>query len=197
LIPPNPFAKDIAESCYNIPVSINALTRVFECPRSRIQAALAHGLDEPGQRGKPIALDEDREQQILDWIQQNAEENTPVTRGEGMCYCTSQFKIKSTRGLVNSLGLRHSDEGIQTKSGAQEKQRSQVPRAFLERAIRYLHGYVQRCVAELVFNLDEVGISDWEDRKTKKFIIPAAMPGQTIHHGVSRNVKYISVLACF
>jgi hypothetical protein len=47
-----------------------------------------------------------------------------------------------------------------------------------------------------VFNLDEVGISDWEDRKTKRVIALPAMFGQTIHHGVSRNVNYISVIAC-
>jgi hypothetical protein len=58
--------KDIAESRYNILVSINALMRAFACPRFRVQAALAHGLDEPGQRGKHMALDHDREQQILD-----------------------------------------------------------------------------------------------------------------------------------
>jgi hypothetical protein len=49
---------------------------------------------------------------------------------------------------------------------------------------------------ELVFNLDELGISDWDDRKTKAVIARAAMLDQTIHHGVSRNVKHISAIAC-
>jgi hypothetical protein len=128
---------------------------------------------------------------MLDWIQQNAEEDTSVTRGEIMDYYMSQFRIKSTRGWVNSFVLRHSDEVIQPKSVEQEGQRSQVPGGFLERIIQDLHEYVQTWVAELVFNLDEVGISDWEDRKTKKVIVPAA-----IHDGVSRNVKHISVMAC-
>jgi hypothetical protein len=43
------YVNDIAESHYNIPVTINALMRAFEYPPSRVQAALAHGLDEPGQ----------------------------------------------------------------------------------------------------------------------------------------------------
>jgi hypothetical protein len=51
-------------------------------------------------------------------------------------------------------------------------------------------------VADLVFNLDKVGILDWEDCKTKKVGVPAAMLGQTIHHGVSRKVKHISVIVC-
>jgi hypothetical protein len=153
-------------------------------------------MEEPGQQGKHIPLDQDREQQILDWISQNAEQDTPITRGEIMDYCTSQFKVKSIRGLVNPFVLRHSDGLIQTKTGSQEGQRSQVPGAFLERTIQDLHEYVQGCVAELVFNFSEDGISDWEDRKTKTAIVPAAMLGRTIHHGVSRNVKHISVIAC-
>jgi hypothetical protein len=89
-----------------------------------------------------------------------------------MDYCASQFKIKSARGLVNSFVLRHSDKAIQLKSGAQEGQRSQVPGVFLERITQDMHEYLQGCVAELVFNLDEVGISDWEDRKTKESYCP-------------------------
>jgi hypothetical protein len=188
--------KDIAESRYNIPFSINALTRIFDFPRFPVQVALAHKPDEPGQRGKHIALDQDCEEEIVDWIQQNAEKDTSLTREEILGYCRSQFKIKSTRRWINSFVLRHSDELIETMSCPQEGQRSQVSRAFPERIIQDLHNYVQGCVAELVFNLDEVGISDWEDRKTKKVTVPAAMPGQTIHYGVSRNVKHISMIAC-
>jgi hypothetical protein len=51
-------------------------------------------------------------------------------------------------------------------------------------------------VVELVFNLDEVGISNWENRKAKTVIVPATMHGQTIHHEISRAVKHISVIAC-
>jgi hypothetical protein len=46
----------------------------------RVQAALAYRLDDPGQRGKHVALDQDRAQQIFDWIQQNAEKDTPTMR---------------------------------------------------------------------------------------------------------------------
>jgi hypothetical protein len=68
------------------------------------------------------------------------------------------------------------------------------------RTVQDLKQNIQRCAADLVFNLDEVGISDWEDRKTttktKTVIVPATMRGQTIHHEISRTVKHISVIAC-
>jgi hypothetical protein len=58
--------KDIAGSHYNIPVTINALTKAFDCPRFRAQETLAHELDEPEQRRKHIAIDQHCEVQILD-----------------------------------------------------------------------------------------------------------------------------------
>jgi hypothetical protein len=53
--------------------------------------------------------------------------------------------------------------------------------------------YLPGSSAELVFNLDEVAVSEWEDRTQRKVIIPASMTDQTIHHGVHRNLNYISV----
>jgi hypothetical protein len=57
---------------------------------------------------------------------------------------------------------------------------------------------VQGLVFDLVFNLDEVGVgvgvSEWEDPKSKKVIMPTAMSSQTIHHGVKRNLKHITVI---
>jgi hypothetical protein len=47
---------------------------------------------------------------------------------------------------------------------------------------------------ELIFNLDEIGMSEWEDRNDKKVIVPKTMDDQTIHHRVSRNVKHISII---
>jgi hypothetical protein len=49
--------------------------------------------------------------------------------------------------------------------------------------------------AELVFNLDEVCMSEWEDRKEKKVIIPMTMDGQAMHHGASRSVRHIPLIA--
>jgi hypothetical protein len=46
------------------------------------------------------------------------------------------------------------------KSVPQEEQRLQVPQASLHRTVQNLKEYVQGCTTELVFNLDEVDISD-------------------------------------
>jgi hypothetical protein len=84
---------------------------------------------------------------------------------------------------------------IEIRNPPQEEQRLQVPRAFLERTAQDLNDHVQGSISELIFNFDQVGISDWQDRKPKK-VVPAAMFDQTIDHGVSRNLKSVSVIAC-
>jgi hypothetical protein len=65
-------------------------------------------------------------------------------------------------------------------------------------AISGMEEAVQSCVRGRFFNLDEVGVgvSEWEDRKSKKVVQPAAMGGQTIHHGVNRNLKHITIRTC-
>jgi hypothetical protein len=50
--------------------------------------------------------------------------------------------------------------------------------------------------AELVFSLDEVGVSEREDHKEKKVVIPRVLSGQRIHLRASRNLKHISVITC-
>jgi hypothetical protein len=50
--------------------------------------------------------------------------------------------------------------------------------------------------AELVPNIDEVGMSGWEDHKETKVIVARLMEGQTIHHRESRSVRDISIITC-
>jgi hypothetical protein len=72
---------------------------------------------------------------------------------------------------------------------------------FLEQAVQNLneYEYVQGCTAERVFNLDEIGLSDWEDCKARKVVVsyrrPSAARRSVIHHEISRKVKHISVIA--
>jgi hypothetical protein len=165
------FMTDITESHSNIPVSINALVRAFECSRSSIQPALTHRLDELGHRGKHTGIDRDRELQILDWDRQNAQQNIVIRKGEIIDYCATQFWIRLTRGLVNSFGADHSGQVIQPTSNPSDEQRLQEPRVLLERTIRDLKENVRGCAAKQVFNLDEVSILDWEDCTTKKVVV--------------------------
>jgi hypothetical protein len=47
-----------------------------------------------------------------------------------------------------------------------------------------------------VFNEDEIGVSEGEDRSERRVIVPSAMREETIYHAVHRNLKHISIVAC-
>jgi hypothetical protein len=63
---------------------------------------------------------------------------------------------------------RHIEEICQMKSFPQEAERLEVPRCFLDQTLFCISEFVQGRPAELVFNLDEIEISEWDDRKAKK-----------------------------
>jgi hypothetical protein len=119
-----------------------------------VKSALERGLDPRGHRWEHTALEQDREQQILDWIKQNREGRTQHAsyekRTQGILQELIQFQVPITRGWINSLVLRCPDEIIQAKF-PQEEQRLQVRRMFLERTMQNLneYEYVQGRTAEL------------------------------------------------
>jgi hypothetical protein len=185
------YVRDIAEREHEISISINGLVRVCDCPRTSVQSASAHGSEPTGARGNRPALDGDREEQILDWIQHKAEQGTSVGKTEIKDYRTTQLKIPMTCGWVISFVGHHSGQIFKTKGTPQEQQRLPVPRMFLERTVQDLEEHISGWMAELVFNLDEADISDWEDRKVKTVIVPARMLGQTQDQDISRTVQHI------
>jgi hypothetical protein len=137
-----------------------------------MNSELEHRLEQPATRTKHTASDLDCELPVFDWIREGAEKSMRVTKTEIIDYCTPQFQLPITRGGVNSFVLRHADE----------KQRLHVPQMFLDRTIRDLNERPQRYIAELVFILGDIGISDWEDCKTRPVVAPVMMGGETIHH---------------
>jgi hypothetical protein len=40
------------------------------------------------------------------------------------------------------------------------------------------------------------GISDWEDRQSKKVIVPVSARERAIHHRINRRLKHVSIIAC-
>jgi hypothetical protein len=68
-----------------------------------------------------------------------------------------------------------------------------VPRVFLEAVIEGIGTHVCSACAELVFNLDEIGVTEREDPIERKVVIPSGMREQKIFHGIHRRLKHISV----
>lgn len=180
----------------NIELSIGQLERGFNCARTTVRRALKNELEPPKLRGRHDAISDDSENKILAWLRQQAEKSQPATRTDILHYCVTNFGRSITRGWVDSFLGRHLDDLKEATSHPQENPRLQIPREFLVETLRCMDQAVQGCVRDLVFNLDEVGASEWEDRKSKRVVVPAEMGDQPIHHGINRNLKHITIVTC-
>lgn len=187
---------EFSQTELHIKLSKSSVARAFAVDPKVVRHALKRGYSIPEGRGQHQALSDEVESQLLQWIEKKAQNNEAIGRTELLDYTNSVLGEAVTRGWVDSFIHRHTAGLFETKSLPQENPRLQVPRIFLERAIECLRGHVPGSVAELVFNLDEVGISEWEDRSEKKVIVPVSMRGHKVHHGIHRNLKHISVVVC-
>jgi hypothetical protein len=190
------FVYDFTQRNGDRVLSVRQFSRAFGCDAGRVKAALANGLNESKVSDCHFAFDDDSEIEILEWIQSQAEKYESVTRTDIRHYCEAKYSRSISRGWIDSLILRNREDLLETKSTPQAKARLEVSRAFLDETIRCLREHVQGMKAELIFNLGEAGMSEWEDRQEKKVIVLRTMEGQTIHHRESRSVRYISIITC-
>jgi hypothetical protein len=77
-----------------------------------------------------------------------------------------------------------------------EDARLTVPREQLEEHINTMKTLISGKYSGLIFNLDEVGSSDWEEHKPKKIIAPRSIPADQVFHSISRRYHHVTLLAC-
>jgi hypothetical protein len=196
LIPPNFYVHKFALDRLGIDILINRPGIPFNCARALVKRTLKKGLVPPKQRGRHRAGPDDSEVDILAWIQDQAEKSQPSTKTDILHYCSGKFGKAVTRCWVDSFLIPYKGDLTETISKPQEDARLQVRREFFLRTISGMEDAMQGCIRDLVFNLHEIGVSEWEDCKSKKVVVPSAMSSHVIHHGVNRNRKHITVITC-
>jgi hypothetical protein len=72
----------------------------------------------------------------------------------------------------------------------------QIPRSFLDDYIRLIQTYVPLVPTELIFNPDETGLSDWEERKSKPVIVPSDATQTPLHCPIDRGARHHTLLCC-
>jgi hypothetical protein len=82
------------------------------------------------------------------------------------------------------------------RSLPQEDARLIVLRVDLEAHITLMRTHITGELSEMVFDFDEVGSSDWEDRKSRKVLAPVTMSSGDAFHFVSRQYGRAMLLTC-
>jgi hypothetical protein len=87
------FVWNCAQRKGNQTLSIMQLSRAFGCQPTRVKAALDNELEASRVRGRHMAIDENLESEILEWIEAQVEKCNPITRTELRHYCKVKYYI--------------------------------------------------------------------------------------------------------
>jgi hypothetical protein len=79
---------------------------------------------------------------------------------------------------------RHESEARRVTALPQRQVRPQGLRYHLEEYLLLIMETVPIAPVELMFNLDESGLSDWENQKSKPVLMPAIKENSTLHYPI-------------
>jgi hypothetical protein len=112
-------------------------------------------------------------------------------------YVEGRFNKTLTYRWMRRFLDRHKSEVSGVTVVPQEKLRLEVPRCYLEEYLTLIKKIVPIVPTELsLFNLDEPGLSEWENRRSKPVLVPAQEQESTLHYPVDRPVRHHTLLCC-
>lgn len=175
--------------------STKNLADIFDLTPSHVRKILSKGPPKPDSHvGRPFTLSRQEENALLLEIEQKAASQGYITQSEIIKWVREKYGKYLTYGWISNFLTRRSGQVIELTVGSQEELRLQVPRIYLQRYLRLIPRVVVGKSLELIFNLEETGISDWEDRRSKKIVAPATLQGRDLHVAVSRKIKHETLL---
>jgi hypothetical protein len=187
------------EQCY-VSVNDKVLADIYAISLGNVRKircnARRRELNPSHRTGRPAALSEDQEVEIVQNLLRRASEGLFMKKSELLDEIERVYGKVLTFGWIHRFVTRHQDEIATGTVYPQEDPRLQIPRHFLDDYLALLREHVAGLNPHLVYNLDETGCSDWEERKSFDAIIPAALRHVNVHFGVTRRVKHQSMIVC-
>ena len=141
-------------------LSYKQLSEIFGMNPKTVSRSLRNGPQDPKPLGRHQALENNIEEQIVTQIINKANMDEAMTYKQVLLYAKELFKKDLTRGWLNQFYLRNNHMIKKCRSFPQEDLRLCIPREYLKKHISNMQKNVGGRFSELVFNLDEVGISE-------------------------------------
>jgi hypothetical protein len=91
---------------------------------------------------------------------------------------------------------QHKSEGFGVTVAPQENVRPEVLRCYLKEYLTLINKIVLIVPTELLFNLGETGLSEWENRGSKPVLVPILDQESSLHHPVDRSLRHHTLLYC-
>jgi hypothetical protein len=107
-----------------------------------------------------------------------------------------EFQKTLIHGRLECFLKRHSGEIRKAVLAPEELPRLQIPGYCMDQCIPLIKAWAPLVPAELIFNLDETGLSDWEERKPKPALIPTDLRDSHFHYPADRAIRHQTLLCC-
>jgi hypothetical protein len=108
---------------------------------------------------------------------------------------TNFHKCLSYQWIASFL-KKHANLICRSVGRPQEDVRLEVIHEYLDQCIRLIKELVTLVPTELLFNVDESGFSDWEERKPKCVRIPTEARETILHYPASRKIRHQTLVCC-
>jgi hypothetical protein len=144
--------------------------------------------------GRPFSLTKEQENAVIQEIVNRTRNEIYFTQAELGRWVAETVAVSVSGGWVRSFLRRNADRLCTKVLDPKESPRLQVPRKWLTQYIELIKKIVPLIALDLLFNLDETGLSDWEDRGPLEVVVPREYEGQRLSYPVSRSVKHQSLM---
>jgi hypothetical protein len=141
-----------------------------------------------------LTLTLEQEPLACDFICEESQTGNFVTQSELLNCMEERFHVTLTHGWISTILSRHSEKVGRAFVSPQELPRLQTPQCYFDKYIDLIQACVPLVPSELIFNLDESGLSDWEERKSKAVLVKTKAADQPLHYPVDRGIRHHTLL---
>jgi hypothetical protein len=145
---------------------------------------------------RPLALDPDQEADIVRFIRELFRSQNYATQRDMLTCVDERFKKTLTYRSMTRFLDRHKSEMSGVTAVRQEKVTLEVPRSYFEEYLTLIKKIVPIIPTELLYNLDETGFSEWENRRGEPVLVPTQEQESTLHYPVDRSVRHDILFCC-
>jgi hypothetical protein len=161
----------------HIALSSRFIVPAFEVSQSAVTCVKLRGCEDfPGRR-KNHELDPDFEYELIDSIAKKATNGPVVNKIAFLHDWKERVRKGITREWAESFVKRHAEELSKPELFCKGIQDRKCLGLFSKWQENCLRDHVHNSYAELVFNLDKIGINEWEDRTERRIIVSSTIRG--------------------
>jgi hypothetical protein len=145
---------------------------------------------------RPAALNEDQTAAVVAFIDNGHRTRNYVTQRDVLSFIETNFQKCLSYQWMASFLKKHVNLIGRSVIRPQENVRLEVLHDHLDQYIRLIKELVPFVPTELLFNSDESGFSDWEERKPKCLLIPTEARETILHYSASRKIRHQTLACC-